>query len=137
MHDEALRRGVDVRLEQDNDLPRLEVDPIQIRQLLLNLITNGIESTTDAGRAGEVIVQFESDGSHVILTVRDNGIGISPEVEEKMFEPFFSTKQRGTGIGLSICRSIVEAHDGRIWAESVETGTAFHVALGVRDDTGR
>jgi PAS domain S-box-containing protein len=131
MQDEALRRGVDVRLEFGKNIPRAKVDPIQVRQLLLNLVTNGIESTMDTGRPGQVVVRSNStDQVHVILSVLDNGIGIRPEVQEKMFEPFFSTKQRGTGIGLSICRSIVEAHDGRIWTESLPAGTAFHVALG-------
>lgn len=132
VHDETLRRGVDVRVELGKNIPKAKVDSIQIRQLLLNFITNGIEAAANTGRDGEVTIQTEyADPEHVILTVRDNGVGISPEVRERMFEPFFSTKQRGTGLGLSICRSIVEAHDGRIWTESLGEGTAFHVALGV------
>ena len=132
VQDQAVRRTVGVRVELGKNIPKVKVDSIQIRQLLLNLITNGIEAAANTGRTGEVTIQTEySDGAHVVLTVRDNGVGIRPEVKEKMFEPFFSTKRRGTGLGLSICRSIVEAHDGRIWTESLREGTAFHVAFGV------
>ena len=128
---EASRRGVDVRLDLGKNIPKAKVDPIQIRQLLLNLVTNGIEAAGNTECAGKVTIQSEcADREHVIITVRDNGVGISLEVQERMFEPFFSTKQRGTGLGLSICRSIVEAHDGRIWTESLREGTAFHVAFG-------
>jgi PAS domain S-box-containing protein len=133
LRDEAVRRGAEIRLELAPDLPQLQVDPIQMQQLLLNLVMNGMESALEAGRAPEVTLRTGFDGlRQVVITVRDNGAGINEQVREKMFDPFFTTKQHGTGIGLSICRSIVEAHDGRIRSESLAEGTAFHVALGVK-----
>jgi PAS domain S-box-containing protein len=134
LRDEAVRRGVNIRLELGADIPRVQADPLQIQQLLLNLIVNAMEATSETGSEGEVILRSEFDGlDRVTISVIDNGAGISEQVRERMFDPFFSTKQRGTGIGLSICRSIVEAHDGRIWVESLEQGTAFHVVLGERE----
>jgi hypothetical protein len=133
LRDEAVRRGVDIRLEPAANLPQLQVDPIQIQQLLLNLVMNGMESTLDTGRPREVILRSESDGlGQIIITVRDNGAGITEQVRDRMFDPFFTTKQQGTGIGLSICRSIVDAHDGRIWADSLAEGAVFHVVLGAK-----
>jgi PAS domain S-box-containing protein len=134
LRDEAVRRGITVRRELAPGLPKLKADPVQVQQLLLNLLMNGMESTMDTGRPREVIVCSETGGlDEVVITVRDNGGGITEQVRERMFDPFFTTKQHGTGIGLSICRSIVEAHDGRIWAESLEDGTAFYVALRARE----
>ena len=133
LRDEAVRRGITIRLELKHDLPRLAVDAVQVQQLLLNLLMNGMEATMGTGRPREVTVFSESNGSsQVVITVLDNGTGITEQVRERMFDPFFTTKQHGTGIGLSVCRSIVEAHDGRIWADSLEEGTAFHVVLGVQ-----
>jgi len=131
LRDEAARRGVAIHLQLATDLPRLLVDPVQIQQVLLNLVINGMEATSGNEFTREVALSSEFDGlGQVIITVRDNGAGITQQVRERMFDPFFSTKEHGRGIGLSICRSIVEAHDGRIWADSLEQGMAFHVALG-------
>jgi PAS domain S-box-containing protein len=134
LRNEATRRGVAISVELAPDLPQLPVDPVQIQQLILNLLMNGMESTMETGRAREVMVRSALNGpSQVIITVRDNGSGITEQVREKMFDPFFTTKQHGTGIGLSVCRSIVEAHDGRIWADRLNEGTAFHVVLGATE----
>jgi len=134
LRDEAVRRGVSVRLELDTEIPRLQVDPIQIQQLLLNLVMNSLEAASDTGREGQVTVCSRFDRpKHVLISVRDNGVGISEQVREKIFDPFFTTKQHGTGIGLSICRSIVEAHDGRIWSDHLEPGAVFHVELEVKE----
>jgi signal transduction histidine kinase len=133
LRDEAVRRGITISRELAPDLPKLKADPVQMQQLLLNLLMNGMESTMDTGRPREVIVRSETGGpDEAVITVRDNGGGITEQVREKMFDPFFTTKQQGTGIGLSICRSIVEAHDGRIWADPLDEGTAFYVALRAR-----
>jgi len=134
LRDEAVRRGINIRRELAPGLPKLKADPVQMQQLLLNLLMNGMESTMDTGRPREVIVRSETGGlDEAVITVRDNGGGITEQVREKMFDPFFTTKQQGTGIGLSICRSIVEAHDGRIWADPLDEGTAFYVALRARE----
>jgi signal transduction histidine kinase len=131
LRDDAVRRSVLIHLEL-SDTPLLaSVDPVQIRQVMLNLVTNGMESTVETGRPREVVISSALNGmGQVMITVRDNGAGLTEHVKEKMFEPFFTTKPYGTGIGLSICRSIVEAHNGRIWADALRQGAAFHVVLG-------
>jgi PAS domain S-box-containing protein len=134
LRDEAERLGVSIRLELSEKPLLACVDPVQIEQLLLNLVTNGLEATMSTGRAREVtILSTVNSVGNAMITVRDNGCGLSDQTREKMFDPFFTTKSRGTGIGLSICRSIVEAHDGRIWADALEEGSAFHVVLGSKE----
>jgi PAS domain S-box-containing protein len=131
LREESVRQGVTVHLDLAEHLPLLRVDPVQVQQLLMNLILNGMESTAHTDRTGELILRTARDtAGEVVVTVRDNGAGLTAEARERMFDPFFTTKPQGTGIGLSICRSIAEAHDGRIWAEPLEQGTAFHVVLG-------
>ncbi len=134
LRDEAERLSVTIRLQLSRESLHVRVDPVQMQQLLLNLVTNGMEATMNTGRPRELtICSAVNRLGHPVVTVRDNGAGLSEEVQEKMFDPFFTTKPQGTGIGLSICRSIVEAHDGRIWADVLEQGTAVHVLLGSRE----
>jgi len=134
LRDEAERLSVSIRFEL-NEMPlSVLADPVQMQQLLLNLVTNGIEATMNTGRAREVtICSAVNIAGHPMITVRDNGSGLSEQTRENMFDPFFTTKPHGMGIGLSICRSIVEAHDGRIWADALEEGSAVHVVLGSRE----
>ena len=88
----------------------------------------------NTGRARELtICSAVNRVGHPMITVRDNGSGLSEQAQERMFDPFFTTKPQGTGIGLSICRSIVEAHDGYIWADALDEGSAFYVVLGSRE----
>jgi len=134
LRDEAERLGVSIHLELCEKPLRLRVDPVQMQQLLLNLVTNGMEATMNTARARELtICSTVNIAGHPMITVRDNGSGLSEQIRERMFDPFFTTKPQGTGIGLSICRSIVEAHDGRIWVDALEEGAAFHVVLGSRE----
>jgi len=131
LRDDADRLGVSIHIELYEKPLRLRVDPVQMQQLLLNLVTNGMEATMNTGRARELTICSAVNGvGHPMITVRDNGSGLSEQTRERMFDPFFTTKPHGTGIGLSICRSIVEAHDGRIWADALHDGAAFHVVLG-------
>lgn len=133
LHDEAVRRGVSIHLDLSDKPLWVSVDPIQIRQLVLNLVTNGMESTMETGRSRKLAIRSELNGfGQVMISVRDNGAGLTEQVIEKMFEPFFTTKPYGTGMGLSICRSIVEAHEGQIWADGLAEGAIFHVVLGSR-----
>jgi two-component system sensor kinase FixL len=106
------------------------VDRIQIQQVLLNLIRNAIEAMTDSP-VRQIIIYSERDPSGFVrVTVADSGPGLSPEVAERLFEPFRSTKEAGMGLGLSISATIVEAHGGRIWAEPSKLGgTAFHFTI--------
>jgi C4-dicarboxylate-specific signal transduction histidine kinase len=132
LRDDAVRRGVLIKLQLAENLPHIEIDPVQIQQVLLNLAMNGMEAMTEAGppKVLEICTRGQDD-NEVAVSVRDHGSGFSDRVKSSMFEPFFTTKPEGTGIGLSICRSIIEAHDGRIWAERTEHGTVFEFALKV------
>jgi signal transduction histidine kinase len=83
---------------------------------------------TDGLREVEISTELH-DASEVVVTVRDNGMGLDQHMRTKMFEPFFTTKPDGIGMGLAICRSTIEEHDGRIWADSSGRGTAIHFSL--------
>ena len=110
------------------DLPKLLLDPIQINQMLVNLLRNGIQSIVESGVV-EVSTQFLAP-QEVLLVVRDTGSGIPPNVLENVFNPFFTTKPDGTGLGLPICQHIAGDHSGRITVESqVGQGTTFSIYL--------
>jgi PAS domain S-box-containing protein len=126
MRDEAIRKDVSIRLVLAHDLPQLEMDPVQIQQVILNLAMNGIDSMMQVARPRELIIRTEKRGvGEIFVAVEDHGPGIAPETAARIFEPFFSTKPQGTGMGLAICRGIIEAHDGRIWAENSVRGGAI------------
>jgi PAS domain S-box-containing protein len=132
LRDDAIRRGVSITLKLADDLPRLEIDAVQVQQVLLNLAINGMEAMMDIDEPKVLEISTNAIGySEVIAAVKDHGPGISERVKRSMFEPFFTTKSEGTGMGLAICRSIIEAHDGRIWAEQSEQGTVFQFAIKV------
>lgn len=116
---QRLGKRVEVRLEPD--LPSLNADPILIEQVMLNLIKNGIEAMRSTPhRTLRVTVRLQ--GENVEFAVADTGPGLSPEANARLFEPFFTTKAEGMGMGLNICRSIIESHQGRLWAETNEWG---------------
>lgn len=126
LRDDAARHGVRIELDLDHELPEIEMDPVQIQQVVLNLAKNAIEAM--AGSRRERILEvatLRTSESEVVVTVSDTGPGIAPEVAANIFEPFFSTKKNGTGIGLAICRSIIEAHSGRIAAQDNACGGAI------------
>lgn len=131
---EISKQHVSVRTELSSELPRVNGDRVQLQQVLLNLIVNAIDATSGiAGRSREIILRSRCDGaSGIRIAVEDNGGGFSADLAEKIFDPFFTTKPRGTGMGLSISRSLVESHQGRLWAElRPEGGAAFQVSLPV------
>jgi PAS domain S-box-containing protein len=110
----------------DKDLPSSEADPVQIRQVLINLVTNAREAMRDtplARRKVEVATERNGNGS-IAVSVRDHGPGIPDEIRERLFEQFFTTKEEGLGMGLAIVRSIIEAHGGKIEAENADGGGA-------------
>lgn len=119
--EEAFRRGASIVLDAVRGLPPLRVDRVQIQQVLVNLMRNGLEAMCASTGPVLQVRAFEAPGA-VQVEVADNGQGI--EFPDKVFEPFFTTKPRGMGMGLAICRSIVEAHGGRLWAETNEGGGA-------------
>ena len=128
-----------VSLQTEMTPSRLSIlgDRIQLQQVLMNLILNGMEaiaSVSDGPR--ELLIRSSKNGAdQVIVSVRDTGIGIDPDNAERLFTPFFTTKPDGTGMGLSICRSIIELHGGRVWASRNERrGATFHFSLPLRQE---
>jgi hypothetical protein len=130
LRDEAIRRSVSVKLELSDALRPMRVDRIQIQQVLLNLAMNGMDAMAESETQRQLEISTkDSQIDEALVTVRDYGIGITPELSARMLEPFFSTKSGGIGMGLAMCRSIVEEHDGRIWVELLNKGTAVHFTL--------
>lgn len=126
----AKEQGVRVVFDFDPNAPFVLADRIQIQQVLLNLIRNAIEAMQETSRRELKVGTRTVDDGHVELCVEDTGPGLAPEVAAQLFQPFVTTKKHGMGVGLSICRTIVEAHGGKIWAESKQgVGTAFRFTL--------
>jgi two-component system sensor kinase FixL len=127
----AKEKGIRVTFRFDPDAQLVLADRIQVQQVLLNLIRNAIEAMQDAPRR-ELAVATKSlaDDRLVEVSVSDTGTGIAPEIADQLFQPFITTKHHGMGVGLSICRTIVESHSGKIWVESVQDrGTTFRFTL--------
>jgi two-component system sensor kinase FixL len=125
-------REQDVRLsyELDRSVDLVLADKVQIQQVALNLIRNSIEAMEGADRKQVVVGARRSGSDMVEVYVSDTGSGIAPSVAEQLFQPFMTTKTTGMGIGLSISRTIVEAHGGRIWVDPNPLGgTVFHFTL--------
>jgi len=132
LREDAIRRGVLIKLRLGETIPMLSLDPVQIQQVLLNLIINGMESMAAVERPKVLEISSALTGKdEVVVAVSDSGSGFSDQDRERLFEPFFTTKQDGTGIGLAICRSIIEAHDGRIWGACSDRGSVFQFVLKV------
>jgi signal transduction histidine kinase len=123
---------VSVETRLADNLPDVRGNQVQLQQVILNLIRNAIEamnSVTDRARVLRIGTEIhEPDG--VLVSVEDSGTGLSPRDIERIFDSFFTTKPQGTGMGLSICRSIIEGHQGRLWASSgIDHGAIFNVLL--------
>lgn len=127
IYPEAIKNGIDIQLKLDKSLPQLYLDKKEIKQLILNLTQNAIQAMGDKG---VVEITTVSQSGKVQLSISDTGIGISPEQLEKIFDPFFTTKDSGTGLGLAVCKSIIERHNGEIVVESREgIGTTFTITF--------
>jgi C4-dicarboxylate-specific signal transduction histidine kinase len=136
---QASRNNVTVELKLSLDLPQVLGDSIQLQQVILNLLMNGIEAMTNVtDRAKTLVIRSESQsGGQIRVSVQDSGIGVSADVMGRLFEPFFTTRSKGMGMGLPISRSIIEAHGGRLWAESNGSGGAvFQFTLPSEDGPG-
>jgi len=129
----AAERGIVTRRDLGSDLPTVSVDKIQIQQVLVNLMRNAMEAMQES-EVRQLTLRTSADGDQVVVAIADTGTGMSDEIARRLFEPFVTTKERGMGFGLSISRSIVEEHGGRIWAEpNPGGGTIFRFRLPVAD----
>jgi PAS domain S-box-containing protein len=126
---ELERSPLELRIELAYGLPEVIGDRVELQQVLINLIMNALQSMAAAGTAPQLAVRTQLDGESVRLSVRDSGPGIADADSARLFEPFFSTKSDGMGLGLSICRSIITKHGGRIGAHSTPPGCTFSIEL--------
>lgn len=140
MKEQVGRANVSLSLQLDADLPQVMGDRVQLQQVILNLVANAVEAMTNVtGRVRTLEIRSHREQDHGIrICVQDSGVGISEELIPRLFEPFFTTRAQGIGMGLAISRSIVEAHGGRLWVDSkVNQGTLFQLTLPETRDSDR
>ena len=133
---EALKNGVQVRTQLAEGLPVIQGSRVQIQQVMLNLIVNAVEAMSQmSDDCRELMISTEIGADRVLVAVRDSGPGLSGDAIERSFEAFYTTKSSGLGMGLSICRSIVEDHGGRLWATAnVPKGAVFQFTVPINSD---
>ncbi|SMC26845.1 hypothetical protein SAMN02745857_02613 [Andreprevotia lacus DSM 23236] len=120
---EITRRGVQVSFREDSQLPSLYADPVMLEQVIFNLIKNALEAMEATPPTQRMLnIDLARDGNLLRVVIADRGAGIAPEQLEQLFKPFFTTKDAGMGMGLNICRSIIEHHQGRLWVEANHGG---------------
>lgn len=131
LRSEAARFSISIHIDLADDLPSITADRVQLQQVLMNLMLNGIDAIKERGGAGELtIASRPSPDRQVTISVRDTGVGLPSQQADRIFDAFFTTKAQGSGMGLSISRSIVESHGGRLWATSnSEHGATFEFTL--------
>jgi two-component system sensor kinase FixL len=132
-HSEFVTRNVVATLHLDPQLPAALADRVQMQQVVLNLLMNACEAMVNTPltkRQVVVTTHYLAAGEAAEITVRDNGTGLAPGDNERIFQPFVTTKTHGLGLGLAICRSVAETHHGVLWAENApEAGAIFHVRI--------
>jgi NO-binding membrane sensor protein with MHYT domain/signal transduction histidine kinase len=131
LRSEATLYSISIRTELAASLPRVMGDPVQLQQVMMNLMINGIEAMKDVGKTRELAIKSQpAERSQLMVSVSDTGVGLPPQQADRIFDAFFTTKVHGTGMGLSISRSIVESHGGRLWATcNSPRGASFHITL--------
>lgn len=131
-------RNIDIALDLADDLPQVAGNSVQLGQVVVNLVMNALDSIqAHGGEMRRVTVRTVRAGDKVQLSVTDTGGGITPEIVERMFKPFFSTKQHGHGIGLALCRTIIQSHGGHIWATPNDGGATVAFDLPVSREEHR
>jgi two-component system sensor kinase FixL len=138
VHSDAIVRGTRLMLDIDDTLPPVRGDKVQLQQVMLNLLLNAFDAMNDVPPVDRmVVVTVKSQGSDMVcIAVRDNGHGLTADKLDKIFKPFFTSKPLGLGLGLSISRSIIDFHSGRLWAENnTDRGATFYVTLPANDAT--
>jgi len=128
---EITRYGISVRTQLASHLPRLMGDRVQLQQVMMNLIMNSVDAMKDVDETRELAITSQhAENGRLMVSVIDTGVGLPSQQADQIFYAFFTTKPQGTGMGLSISRSIVESHDGRLWAsDNSPRGACFHVVL--------
>jgi signal transduction histidine kinase len=134
---EATRYSMSLRTELEADIPQVMGDRVQLQQVLMNLMINGIDAMRDVDGTRELAVKSErGDNEQLMVSVIDTGLGILPQQADQIFNAFFTTKPHGTGMGLRISRSIVESHGGRLWVDdNSPRGASFHLTLPTKIET--
>jgi C4-dicarboxylate-specific signal transduction histidine kinase len=128
---ETTRYSISVRTELAADLPQVRGDRVQLQQVMMNLIMNGIDAMKDADGTRELTIKSQrTENEQLLVSVSDSGVGLPPQQADQIFNAFFTTKPQGTGMGLRISRSIIESHSGRLWAtDNFPRGASFHFTL--------
>ena len=136
LHNEATQHSVSVQTKLASDLPLIVADRVQLQQVLMNLMINGIDAMKAVDGPRQLTLGTQNDSNEqLLISVEDTGIGLPPNQADQIFNAFFTTKEHGTGMGLRISRTIIEAHGGRLWAtDNYPRGASFHFTLGVSSD---
>ncbi|HEY6767877.1 MAG TPA: ATP-binding protein [Candidatus Sulfotelmatobacter sp.] len=136
LRSEATRYSISMRAELSEGLPQIKADRVQLQQVLMNLMINSVEAMKDVDGTRELYIKSQTtEDAHLLVSVSDTGVGLPPQHVDRIFNPFFTTKGDGTGMGLRISRSIVESHGGRLWAAgNPPRGASFQFALPTKPD---
>ena len=128
---ETRRHSISTHTELADDLPHVSADGVQLQQVLMNLMLNAVDAMKESDDAGKLTIKSRlNTGEQLLISVGDTGPGLPPGDAERVFDAFFTTKSQGTGMGLSISRSIIEAHGGRLWAAGASgRGATFQFTL--------
>jgi len=134
LRSEVARYSISVRTELAADLPQLMGDRVQLQQVMMNLISNSIDAMKDVDGMHELAIKSRrAKNEQLMVSVSDTGLGLPPQQANRIFDAFFTTKAHGTGMGLSISRSIVASHNGHLWAaDNSPRGASFHLTLPTR-----
>ena len=136
LRNEVSRYSISICTEITPDLSKVMADHVQLQQVFMNLMMNGIDAMKDVNGERELAIKSQQEDGHLLISVADTGMGLPPQLADQIFNAFFTTKDHGTGMGLSISRSIVESHGGRLWAAgNLPRGTIFSFTLPTDDGT--